>query len=277
MPGARRITSKVLPAILSGVGHGSHLCAFYETKEDLIDLVLPFFDAGSNQGELCVWMMPDCVRAEAAEAVVSEHRIDLYPGRTLYMKGSRFERGPVVSFWNDRLQQALATSRSGMRASGDAFWLQAADWDAFLDYEADLTTMIADKPITLLCTYPLSVSKAGDIVDVAGVHHVAIAKRKRDWEVIKGWGITQGRPVAHQPKRAEALDAADRILSLSPRERQVLDGVAEGRSNKEIARQLGIGVRTVETHRTRLLERLEVSTSAEAVRLATLAALIMQA
>jgi DNA-binding NarL/FixJ family response regulator len=73
------------------------------------------------------------------------------------------------------------------------------------------------------------------------------------------------------------LDAADRILSLSPRERQVLDGVAEGRSNKEIARQLGIGVRTVETHRTRLLERLEVSTSAEAVRLATLAALIMQA
>jgi hypothetical protein len=46
--GARRITSKVLPAILSGVGHGSHLCAFYATKEDLIDLVLPFFDAGSN-------------------------------------------------------------------------------------------------------------------------------------------------------------------------------------------------------------------------------------
>jgi len=136
---------------------------------------------------------------------------------------------------------------------------------------------IADKPITLLCTYPLSVSKAGDIVDVAGVHHVAIAKRKRDWEVIKGWGITQGRPLADQPKRAEALDAANRILSLSPRERQVLDGVAEGRSNKEIARQLGIGVRTVETHRTRLLERLEVSTSAEAVRLATLATLIMQA
>jgi DNA-binding NarL/FixJ family response regulator len=67
------------------------------------------------------------------------------------------------------------------------------------------------------------------------------------------------------------------FLSLSPRERQVLDGVAEGRSNKEIARQLGIGVRTVETHRTRLLERLEVSTSAEAVRLATLATLIMQA
>ena len=58
--GARRITSKVLPAILSGVGHGSHLCAFYETKEDLIDLVLPFFDAGSNQGELCVWCRPGC-------------------------------------------------------------------------------------------------------------------------------------------------------------------------------------------------------------------------
>ena len=62
MRGAAQIAAKVLPAILSDVGHGSHLCAFYETKEDLTDLVLPFFDAGRSQGELCVWMMPDVAR-----------------------------------------------------------------------------------------------------------------------------------------------------------------------------------------------------------------------
>jgi hypothetical protein len=54
-----------------------------------------------------------------------------------------------------------------MRASGDAFWLQPTDRNAFLDYEADLAYMIADKPITLLCTYPPSVSKAGDLAEVA--------------------------------------------------------------------------------------------------------------
>jgi MEDS: MEthanogen/methylotroph, DcmR Sensory domain/Bacterial regulatory proteins, luxR family len=121
-----------------------------------------------------------------------------------------------------------------MRASGDAFWLQPTDRNAFLDYEADLTYMIAYEPITLLCTYPLSVSKAGNLADVARVHHIAIAKRKTDWEVIKGWEPAK-RPVADQRRRAEALDAATRILSLSERERQVLDAVAEGLSNKAIA------------------------------------------
>jgi DNA-binding CsgD family transcriptional regulator len=274
--GTAQIAAKVLPAILSGVGHGSHLCAFYETKDDLIDLVLPFFDAGLNQGELCVWMMPDYVSAKEAAAIAAERRVELYPGRALYTKGPRFERGPIVSFWNEKLQQALATNCSGLHASGDAFWLQPTEWSAFLDYEADLTNMIADKPITLLCTYPLMVSKAGDLADVARVHHVAIAKRKTDWEVIKGWG-TGGAPGTDQLRRVEAWDAATRILSLSQRERQVLDAVVEGHSNKTIARELGISVRTVEAHRTRLLDRLEVRTTVEAVRLTTLSRLILPA
>ena len=267
--------ARVLPAILTNVGHGSHLCAFYETKDDLIDLVLPFFDAGSNRGELCVWMTPDSLATEEATAVVAQHHIELYPGRALYMRASRFEREPIVSFWNERLHKALAASRSGMRASGDAFWLQPADWRAFLDYEADLSAMIADKPITLLCTYPLSVCKAGDLFEVACAHHVAIAKRKRAWEIIKGWG-TGDAPGKRQPDRSAALQAADGILSLSRRERQVLDAVVEGRTNKMIARDLGISVRTVEAHRDRLLERLGVRTTAEAVRLATLSGLITQ-
>ena len=266
--------ARVLPAILSNVGHGSHLCAFYETKDDLIDLVLPFFDAGSNRGELCVWMTPD-LATEEATAVVAQHHIELYPGRTIYKRTPRFERGPVVSFWNDRLQQALAASRSGMRASGDAFWLQPADWRAFLDYEADLNAMIADKPITLLCTYPISASRAGDLFEVACAHHVAIAKRNSAWEIIKGWGASDA-PGTYRPDRAAALQAADRILSLSRRERQVLDAVMEGRSNKEISRLLGIKVRTVEAHRVRLLQRLGVRTTVEAVRLATLSRLITQ-
>jgi hypothetical protein len=45
---------KALPAVLAGAKHGSHICAFYETHDDLIDLVLPFFTARANRGELCV-------------------------------------------------------------------------------------------------------------------------------------------------------------------------------------------------------------------------------
>ncbi len=277
MGGAGRIASKVLPAVLADVRDGSHFCAFYESKDDLIDLVLPFFAGGASRNELCVWIMPDSVNAQNAafhaRLALAEGGIELYPGREIYFKESRFEREPVLRFWNEKLQQALDAGRSGMRASGDAFWLQSRVWKDFLDYEADLTKAIADKPMAVLCTYPLSVSKAGDIFEVACAHHITIAKRKRKWEVIKGWGIAEAPHPAHQ-KRIEALEAANRILSLSPRERQVLDGLVEGRANKAIAHELGISVRTVEVHRARLLDRLNVRTTAEAVRMATLASLI---
>ena len=48
------------------------------------------------------------------------------------------------------------------------------------------------------------------------------------------------------------------LSRLSQRERQVLTLIAEGRSNKEIANELGIGVRTIETHRERIMHKLDI-------------------
>ena len=45
---------------------------------------------------------------------------------------------------------------------------------------------------------------------------------------------------------------------LTPREREVLVAIAEGQSNKEIADRLAIGVRTIETHRERIMRRLNI-------------------
>ncbi|MEA2951845.1 MAG: hypothetical protein QOJ96_1365 [Alphaproteobacteria bacterium] len=266
---------KALPAVLAGVKHGSHICAFYETHDDLIDLVLPFFTSMVNRGELCVWMMPDGVSDDArvrTSATLAERGIEFYPARDLY--GPHFEHEPVTRFWTDKLQQALVGGHSGMCASGDAFWLQSCEWKTFLDYEAELNNFVADKPITLLCTYPLSASKAGDILDVARAHQVALAKRQNAWEVIKAWGPA-GAAATDKEKHADALDAAERISLLSQRMRQVLDALAEGLLSKELAYPLGLSVRTVEVHRARMLDRLGVRTAAEAVRLLTLARLVM--
>lgn len=53
-------------------------------------------------------------------------------------------------------------------------------------------------------------------------------------------------------------DKADPLAKLSEREREVLGLIAEGKSNKEIAMHLGIGVRTTETHRERIMRKLEI-------------------
>jgi len=55
---------------------------------------------------------------------------------------------------------------------------------------------------------------------------------------------------------------------LSPREREVLQLVAGGKTTKEIARLLGVGVKTVENHRTRILSKLDIHETAGLVRYA---------
>ena len=68
-------------------------------------------------------------------------------------------------------------------------------------------------------------------------------------------------------------DATALIALLSPRERQVLEGILAGRSTKMIGHDLGISPRTVEIHRARMLERLRTRSMAEAIRLAVMAGL----
>ncbi len=67
--------------------------------------------------------------------------------------------------------------------------------------------------------------------------------------------------------RRRMIEARDRIASLSAREREVLEWLAEGSSNKVIARELDISPRTVEIHRANMMHKLGARHAAEAVRL----------
>lgn len=68
--------------------------------------------------------------------------------------------------------------------------------------------------------------------------------------------------------RERADKAAVRLQGLTPRERQVLDGLAKGLPNKTIAYDLKISPRTVEIHRANLMSKLGVRSLSEALRIA---------
>lgn len=67
--------------------------------------------------------------------------------------------------------------------------------------------------------------------------------------------------------RRRMVEARGRIAALSNREREVLEWLAEGSSNKAIARELAISPRTVEIHRANMMNKLGARHAAEAVRL----------
>ena len=55
---------------------------------------------------------------------------------------------------------------------------------------------------------------------------------------------------------------------LTPRERQIIQLIAEGHTNKQIANLLNLSLKTVETHRAAVMRKLNLSSSAELVRYA---------
>jgi RNA polymerase sigma factor (sigma-70 family) len=68
-------------------------------------------------------------------------------------------------------------------------------------------------------------------------------------------------------KRAESASVAQRVDSLTQREREVLALIVAGKLNKQIADELGISIKTVEVHRSRVMEKMSANSVAELVQL----------
>lgn len=80
--------------------------------------------------------------------------------------------------------------------------------------------------------------------------------------------------VRHRSGQAAAAERAKALIArLSTREKEVLDGLMQGKSNKMIALHLDISPRTIEIYRAHLMEKLEVHSLSEVLRIAFIAGL----
>ena len=75
------------------------------------------------------------------------------------------------------------------------------------------------------------------------------------------------RHAEQQAQQRDRTSSAERLARLSSREREVMECVIAGRLNKQIASDLGISEKTVKAHRGRVMEKVEVRSVAELVRL----------
>ncbi|MDB5199314.1 MAG: domain S-box-containing protein [Chitinophagaceae bacterium] len=184
--------------VLGEIPWGSHFCTFYETKQDLLDTIVPFFKAGLASNEFCLWVISDSqlISMEDAKELMkkaipdfdrhsSEGNFEILNGRDWYLEDDVFHSERALSELSAKLKRALSLGYEGMRASGDLSWLVEKYWKDFSNYEKQLNSSIIDLRIMVLCTYPLVKSGAAEVLDVVQSHQFAIARRKGEWEVIE--------------------------------------------------------------------------------------------
>jgi two-component system, LuxR family, response regulator FixJ len=79
-------------------------------------------------------------------------------------------------------------------------------------------------------------------------------------------GLKRAEPEARN--EAATREIAERVATLSPRERQVMDGLVAGLSNKAIAREYDISPRTIEVYRANVMTKMQAGSLSELVRFA---------
>lgn len=73
--------------VIGGVPWGTHFCQFYQDKQDLIDVLVPYFAAGLKQNEFCMWVTSEPLGVDEAKAALTKVMGDLEP----YVRSGQLE------------------------------------------------------------------------------------------------------------------------------------------------------------------------------------------
>ncbi len=182
--------------VIGGVSWGTHFCQFYQTKQDLIDILVPYFKAGLEDNEFCMWVTSEPLMvAEAVEAMrksvndfdeyLHNRQMEIIPYNEWYLLGGTFDDDRVLNGWIDKMEQALHRGYSGLRLTGNTLWLERNHWRAFTEYEAKVNDIIGNYRMMAACTYNLDKCDGTAVIDVVKNHQFALIKQEGRWDIIE--------------------------------------------------------------------------------------------
>jgi len=182
--------------IIGDIFWGKHFCQFYHTKEDLIEVLVPYFMAGLKNNEYCMWVTSEPLNTgEAKKALkrklknldecIRNGQIEIIDYRQWYTKSGKFDSEQVLNGFIDKEKQAIKKGFDGLRLSGNTFWLEKRIWDDFADYEAEINSILGNHRMLAVCTYCLDKCTAAEIIEVVNNHQYALIKQKGQWRLIE--------------------------------------------------------------------------------------------
>lgn len=152
--------------IIGDVPWGTHFCQFYQAKKDLTDILVPYFKAGLENNEFCMWITSKPLGVEDAKRSLKQavknlddyfkkHQIEILDYSQWYMNSGKFEASKVLKGWVEKEKQAVKKGFDGLRLTGNTFWFEKKDWRDFAEYEKAVNNVIDQYRMLAICTYSL--------------------------------------------------------------------------------------------------------------------------
>jgi len=182
--------------VVGNVPWGTHFCQFYRKKEDLIDILVPYFKAGLEDNEFCMWITAGPLNAvEAHKALqkkvrnldeyIKKGQIEILDYNEWYTKPGHFDSDKVLQGLVEKERNALEKGFEGFRFTGNICWLKKSDWEKFANYEEAANSVIAGYRMLAVCNYSLDDCSPSEIIDVVSNHQFALIKKENEWKIIR--------------------------------------------------------------------------------------------
>ena len=254
-------------SVVGDIPWGTHFCHFYETKEDLLDILIPYFKAGLENNEFCVWVVADPLGEEGARdalrrAIPDADRylgaghieivphtsfpasrqqtspagnIEIIPHTEWCLKGGAFVAERIINGLNEKLAAALANGYAGLRVNCVDAWLEVNRKD-FIQFEKTLDEKLDGQRMIVLCSYPLSSSSAAEIFDVVNTHQLAIVRRRGEWEVVETSELKQAKAEIKRLNEGLERRVVERTRELEATNERLRGEIVERRRAEEALR-----------------------------------------
>ncbi|UCG55355.1 MAG: MEDS domain-containing protein [Dehalococcoidia bacterium] len=182
--------------LIGDIPWGTHFCQFYTTRKDMLDMIIPYFKAGLENNEKCIWVTSEFLTEEDATKAMrksvpdfsrlqTEGQMEIFPYTDWYLKGGSFDLNRTLNMWMEKHDRSLSEGFAGLRVSGNPYWIDnKKDWDDFASYEAEINNVIGGTKLLVLCTYSLKKCGVAEILDVVRNHEFALAMNQGIWQVI---------------------------------------------------------------------------------------------
>ena len=233
--------------IMGAVPWGTHLCQFYQTKDDLIDILVPYFKAGLENNEFCMWITSEPLHVDEAKKAlkkvlqnldeyIKKGQIEILDSSEWYTKSGKFDADEVLKGWISKEKQALEKGFYGLRLTGNTFWLEKKDWEDFTKYEEVINSVIGKHHMIAICSYSLDKCNASEIIDVISNHQFSLIKRKGKWQRIESSERKKAKEEVLRAKNEWELtfNSLPDLIAIIDKQHRII------RANKTMAQYLGI-------------------------------------
>ncbi|MBE0429008.1 MAG: MEDS domain-containing protein [Thermoleophilia bacterium] len=181
---------------------GSHFCQFYQTRNDILDILLPFFRTGIEKNELCMWVIQDSI--DTADILAELTGADSFFAKAA--KEGKLRIIPIAGWLAGRhgmdsavvpwLDDAIMNGFDGLRLACEP----AAEGDDDCLDSADELQVISRLNVLANFLYPHDSYDAPGLMEIVRNHAFALVRNAGAWEIVES---SEAKVIRHALKRSE--------------------------------------------------------------------------